>query len=219
LIFVTAVRHYLTTPGLAFTFFPCADPAFWEPIFAYGDLARLPQTDFTVGGTRYGVYGHDWRVVPPAAWLNMLAEREIAMEGEATSPAVIQPMIVLSESEFASAALDALRDYARTDLLRTNPLLRSRLILDRVGANAGDNERTNALRDLLHNAAETLQNAPRQAKLYRALYHTYFQPAPTQERAAEALDLPFSTYRRHLKAGITQVTDMLWQREIGGLER
>jgi hypothetical protein len=33
------------------------------------------------------------------------------------------------------------------------------------------------------------------------------------------LDLPFSTFRRHLKAGITQVTDMLWQREIGGLEK
>jgi len=57
---------------------------------------------------------------------------------------------------------------------------------------------------------EALQHSPRQVKLYRALYHTYFQPVPRQERAAEVLDLPFSTFRRHLKAGVTQLTDMLW---------
>jgi hypothetical protein len=220
LIFVIVVRHYLTTPGLAFTFFPCADPDFWEPIFTYGELARLLQADFTVGGHRYGVYGHDWRVMPPVAWLNMLAEREIAMEGAAsTSPPVVEPVIVLSESEFASAVLDALRDYSRPDLLRASPLLRSRLILDRVGVNSAENERIRALRDQLREAADALQRSPREAKLYRALYHTYFQPAPTQERAAEVLDLPFSTFRRHLKTGITQVTAMLWQREIGGLDK
>jgi hypothetical protein len=220
LIFVTAVRHYLTTPGLAFTFFPCAGPAFWEPIFAYGEIERLPQADFTVGGVRFGIYGHDWRVMPPGAWLNMLAEREIAVEGKTTTaPPVVQTMIVLSEAEFASAVHDALRDFARPDLLRANPLLRSRLILDRGGANAGENERIAALRELVQSNVETWQHSPRQAKLYRALYHTYFQPAPTQERAAELLDLPFSTFRRHLKAGITQLTDMLWQREIGGLEK
>ena len=38
----------------------------------------------------------------------------------------------------------------------------------------------------------------------------------TQEQAAELLDLPFSTYRRHLKTGMEQLTQMLWQREIGG---
>jgi long-chain acyl-CoA synthetase len=33
---------------------------------------------------------------------------------------------------------------------------------------------------------------------------------------AELLDLPFSTYRRHLKAGLTRVAELLWQKEIGG---
>ena len=69
---------------------------------------------------------------------------------------------------------------------------------------------------LIKEAAEALAASPRDVKLYRALHHTYFQPAPTQERAAELLDLPFSTYRRHLMAGITQVTEALWQREVGG---
>ena len=45
--------------------------------------------------------------------------------------------------------------------------------------------------------------------------HTYFHPAATQEAAAEQLDLPVSTYRRHLTAGIQRLTEMLWQQEIG----
>ena len=69
---------------------------------------------------------------------------------------------------------------------------------------------------IIREAADALQASPRDLKLYRALHHTYFQPAPTQERAAELLDLPFSTYRRHLMAGIAQVTEALWQREVGG---
>ena len=60
-----------------------------------------------------------------------------------------------------------------------------------------------------------MQASPKDLKYYRAVYHTFVQPAATQEVAAELLDLPFSTYRRHLKAGIARVTDLLWQREIG----
>jgi hypothetical protein len=64
-----------------------------------------------------------------------------------------------------------------------------------------------------------LQVSPRGAKLYRALYHTYLQPAPTQEQAAELLDVPFSTYRRHLKMGVERVAELLWQQEIAGPEK
>lgn len=59
-----------------------------------------------------------------------------------------------------------------------------------------------------------LGESARQHKTYRALYHTFVQPAPNQEQAAEAADLPFSTYRRHLRAGITWVTQQLWALEI-----
>ena len=52
----------------------------------------------------------------------------------------------------------------------------------------------------------------------RDSYHTYLQPAATQEQAAEVLDLPFSTYRRHLRSGIEELTGRLWLREIGNLE-
>jgi len=214
LIFVNVAQHYLTTPGLAFTFFPCAEPDFWAPMFAYADIARIPDADFEIGGRTYGIYGHDWRIVPPNAWLDLLAEREIAASPEPMPPPTIEPLIVLSEAEFAEALQDALRHFTRPDALRGNPLLRSRLVSDAVGSDANEDAKVGALLDLLKNAAESLQAAPREGKFYRAMYRTYFNPAPSQERAAEMLDLPFSTYRRHLRAGITRVTEILWQREI-----
>ena len=79
-----------------------------------------------------------------------------------------------------------------------------------------ETERATALQDLLKEAAESLRASPREAKCYRALYRTYLEPAPNQERAAELLGLPFSTYRRHLKGGVTRVGEILWQKEIGG---
>lgn len=220
LIFLNMVRHYLTTPGLAFTFLPCAQPEFWAPVFAYAELARIPQADFEIGGRRYGAYGHDWRVMPPVAWLALLAEREIAAEPQAARPPrVTEPLLVLSQPDFAEAMREALRHFGQPDLLRQNPLLRSRLVIERASAQVGADERVAILQALIKEAAESLQSAPRQVKSYRALYHTYFQPAPTQEQVAELLDLPFSTYRRHLQTGITRLSEILWQQEVGGSHR
>jgi hypothetical protein len=221
LIFIHMVDYHLTTSGLAFTFIPCAKPEFWAPICAYAGLTRLPEADFEVDGRRYGVYGHDWRAVPPADWLQLLTERETADGRSPTdipSPDSLASLEVLSEAEFASAVHDALRNLPRPDLLHGNPLLRSRLVVQRVGRGAGERERTGALHELLRQAAEMLQATPRLMKGYRALYHTYFQPAPTQERAAELLDLPYSTFRRHLKTGVDQVTAILWQQEVNGFQ-
>lgn len=218
LVFIQAVNHYLTTPGLAYTFFPCADPDFWAPVLAYADLIRRPEADFEVGGRHYGVYGHDWRAMPPAAWLTLLAEREVGLgrrPEEAARPA--EQVIVLSQAEFAAAVREALRDFVRPDLLRGSPLLCSRLVWVACGgAEADVAGRIAALQAVIRAAAEALRSSPRTVKFYRALHHTYFQPAGTQEQAAELLDLPFSTYRRHLAAGIAQVTEALWTREVEG---
>jgi hypothetical protein len=216
-IFVNAVRHYLATPGLAYTFFPTADPDFWRDVLTYADLHRIPEADYQVGGKRFGVYGHDWRVVPPLQWLTLLAERETAASPESVAPPDATTLIVLSRAEFDSAVHNALRDFARLHRLRENPLLRSRMVIERAGANAGGDERIKVLQALLRQAVEMPQVSPREAKLYRAVEYTYLKPAMTQEQAAEALDVPFSTYRRHLKAGMIRVIDLLWQREIGAV--
>jgi hypothetical protein len=214
LIFINFVQHHHNTVGPAFTFYACAEPDFWAAMFAYADLARLPQADFEVSGRRYGVYGHDWRVVSPTAWQELLAQREIAASNQALVPSVSEPLLVLSQAEFGEAVQNALRYFSRPNALHNNPLLRSRLVVERVTTH-GIAERIAALQALIQAAAESLQTSPREAKYYRALDRTYLHPVPTQEQAAELLDLPFSTFRRHLKAGVVRVTDILWQHEIG----
>ncbi len=217
-IFVNMVRHYLLTPRLAFTFLPCSDADFWLLPFSYADVSRLPQVDFSLDGKRFGVYGHDWRIVPPIPWLELMGEREVSTSANAAPPPPTEQVLVLSESDFTDAIQEALRDYVRPDVLKSNPLLRSKLVIEKAGFNSNESERASTLRSLLKEAAESLQQSAREAKFYRPLYHTYFQPAPTQEQAAELLDLPFSSYRRHLKSGITRVTEILWAREIGAPE-
>jgi hypothetical protein len=64
-------------------------------------------------------------------------------------------------------------------------------------------------------AIRLLEHSPRDLKLYRAIHHTFVQPAPSQELAAEALGLPFNTYRYHLSGGIRRIVDDLWRLELG----
>jgi hypothetical protein len=216
LIFITFVQHHRETSNLAFTFFPCAQPEAWAQMFAYADLTRLPTADFTVDNT-YGVYGHDWRVVPPALWQTLLAQRE--MMPAATPSPVATSVTVLSRPDFEEAVRLALQKVTQLEALVENPLVRSRLIESLIESttvpDATAADRATALQSLILEAANSLKTTPKQTKYYLALHHTYLQPAPTQEQAAEVLDLPFSTFRRHLKTGISEVTEFLWHRELG----
>src|SRR6185369_260145 len=112
----------------------------------YVDLQRIMQADFTVGERTYGVYGHDWRVRPPIAWLEFMGEREVSGQNDVTPPTPVEQIMVLSEPDFEDAIQDALRDYARPDLLRDNPLLRSRLVVEKARANGNETERINTLK-------------------------------------------------------------------------
>lgn len=216
LIIVHIVRHYLTTRNLAYSFFPVVSPERWAPMFDYAEIARVPQAEFVVGGRPYGIYGNDWRRMPPTVWLARLADKETAISATNATPSVRpEPtegqLVVLSEEDFATAARSALRHMNEPDALRSNPLLRSRL----VSAQGSSENGAATLRKVVLEAVQQLQNIPRISRCYKPLYHTYIQPAPSQERAAEILDLPFSTYRRHLTEGITEVTRILWLKEIG----
>ena len=216
LVAATAYKLWLGTPSLAWTF-PCgADPDYWEPMFAYLNFHRAPEADFQVGDRRYGVFAHDWRAEPILAWLEITGERELAQDltPEQLGSAATSPLMVLSQPEFAAAVRQALRDYTRPGALAANPLLRSRLLVERADPEDGPE----GLQALLLEAAETLRSNPKDEKLYRVLRHTYLQPLPTQEAAAELLDLPFSTYRYQLGKGLARVTDWLWQRELYGPE-
>jgi hypothetical protein len=133
----------------------------------YTDQNPMPEADFTLGGHRYGVLGHDWRAVPPARWIALMSERETARE-----PIPVLPersgeaaLLALSPQEFAQAVRSLLRDMHRPDRLVHNPLLRCRLVESRLpatpaGADPGQEARLRALREVLDEAVVTLQASP-----------------------------------------------------------
>lgn len=210
---ILTFQRYLDIPKLAWDFLTLAEPERWDAYFAAADLPRAAGADFWVGGRRYGLFAHDFRRVPVAALLELVTERALARDLTPSSPAVQPPLLVLSQPEFDQAVRQALRDLRRPDLLSRNPLLRTRLLRHR----SGDEEPVAVtLKALVGAAVETLREHPRDDKLWRAVERTYVRPAPTQERAAAALGLPFSTYRRHLTLGVDRVVAWLWDQEVYG---
>lgn len=211
---VVSNRYWLTSPRLGWTFMATANPEFWQPLLAYLNFQRSPEADFEVG-RRFAVFSHDWRAEPLPVWFELMEERELATTADmvAPPPAPSAPtLVVLSEPEFAAAVHQALRSFTRPDDLAASPLLRSRVTVDAAGPRPGPDD----LRALLRQAAATLRANPKDEKLYRAVNSTYLEPAATQEQAAERLGLPFSTYRRHLTAGVDRICAWLWRRELSG---
>jgi energy-coupling factor transporter ATP-binding protein EcfA2 len=210
---ILTMQRYLGTPNLAWDFLTLAEPERWDDYFAAADLPRAAGADFVLGDRRYGLFAHDFRRVPVDALLELVTERALAQDLTPSPPTLQPPPLVLSQPEFDQAVRQALRDLRRPDLLSRNPLLRTRLVRDRTG---GEEPSAAVLEALVCAAVETLREHPRDDKLLRAVERTYVRPAPTQERAAAALGLPFSTYRRHLTQGVDRVTSWLWDREVYG---
>ncbi|AQZ65095.1 COG2256: ATPase related to the helicase subunit of the Holliday junction resolvase [[Actinomadura] parvosata subsp. kistnae] len=175
--------------------------------FRRHDMRDIPDAA-RVGEESYTMFVHDWRAVPPQAWLERLGGTPAPYTPEA--PPEVE-LAVLSKEEFEAAARWALRHLTRPEELARSPLTRTRLV-----AGQSDGESAKALRELLETEIEALREGPRSVKLHRVLAATYLGDAPTQEAAAERLGLPFTTYRRHLVSGIERVCENLWQRELHG---
>jgi len=116
---------------------------------------------------------------------------------------------LLTRSDFESAVKDALRHYTQADLLAGNALLHASVLTRSEPGGATPQ----ALRALVADTAKALFAGERDQRLYRVLELTYFNPAPKQEAAADRLGLSFSTYRRHLTAGVDRLIEWLWQQE------
>jgi hypothetical protein len=207
---ILTLQRQLTTPHLAWDFVALAEPELWQDYFAAADLPRAEGADFFVDQRRYGLFAHDFRRVPVEAMTERWTERALADDALLLPAVTPEPeLLVLSHTDFDAAVRQAMRDLHRPDLLARNPLLRTRLLVSRDGA-AG----AQALEELLRAAASSLAGDPRDDKLFRALDRTYLHSSRTQEAAAAALGLPFSTYRRHLHLGLDRVVARLWQREL-----
>lgn len=207
------IGHIITSRRLAWSLGAVADPDSIAPMFANIDYHRAAEADFDVAGRCYGVFAHDFRRVPAQDWLELIGQREIGEGLGSLVSSVPAPILALSQPEFVDAVRRALRDLHRPDRLASNPLLRSRI----ARYHAGEDPQVGVLGQLIREATDTLRADPRDEKLYRALDRTYLRPTPTQERAAEMLGLPFSTYRRHLTRAVERVASSLWKRELHGL--
>jgi hypothetical protein len=213
---ILTLQNQLSTPKLSWDFLALAEPERWDEYFAAGDLPRAKGADFSVGDRRYGLFAHDFRKVPVDVWIELWTERALAQDLEVGPRGHGEALLVLSQPDFEAAVRQGFRDLRRPDLLARNPLLRTRLVADRTAAGASG---AAVLESALRDAAATLARHPRDDKLLRAVDRTYLHPTATQEAAAAALGLPFSTYRRHLTQGMTRIVAALWDQEVYGADR
>ncbi|MBT2227716.1 ATP-binding protein [Nonomuraea sp. NEAU-A123] len=200
------IGNCLRAERMAWSYIEIRHPnqAWVEHLRQYGMRAISEQP--RLGDDAYTLFVHDWRAVPAQAWLELLVAGPTGGPGAATAK-----LAVLSQAEFAEAVRKALRQLSRLDALAASPLTRTRLIAERAGQDPAT-----ALGDVLRQVIEDLREDPRSIKFHRALSVTFLRGAPTQELAAERLGLPFTTYRRHLTAGIERVCADLWHRELYG---
>ncbi|HEX6235347.1 MAG TPA: AAA family ATPase [Jiangellaceae bacterium] len=211
---ILAIQRCLEQPNLAWGLLTVSEPERWDRYFAATDLPRVAGADFVVGGHRFGLFAHDFRQVPVDAWLELVTERALARDATMPPRRRVESL-VLSKEDFDDAVRQALRHLHRPDLLARNPLLRSRVLRDRVTDREPD---ALDLEALLSDSLDVLRANARDDKMFRAVEQTYVRSATTQEAAAEALGVPFSTYRRHLFRGIERVTARLWDLEVYGTE-
>ncbi|MGW3152482.1 hypothetical protein ACWDG1_49625, partial [Streptomyces sp. NPDC001177] len=201
LAIVRALAEYLLSDQLAWSFVALRNPDFWEPLLEYLDLRRL---DAERDELLSGVFAHDWRVLPKDAWLELTGER-LLYGRSVTDPA---RRVRMPQTEFDAAVREALRSWHHPAMLSGNPLVHSAL------AGQGPlEERVLTLRKVIEESIASLGNVPRLVKSHRVLTATYLKSNSTQEAVAARLNMPISTYRRHLAAGLQHLTEELLRRE------
>lgn len=206
---------WASTERMAWSFVVLSEADVYEPIFTFIDFERPPELELDLGGRSYGMFARDWRTTSREAWADLILDRRIGSTAadDLTTPARDhERLLVLAHAEFVAAVRDALRGHTRPGGLEANPLLRSRVVVER----AGGRPRDEVLRALLEEVVADLSGHPSDEKMQRALELTYLRPAPNQEAAAERLALPFSTFRRHLTRGVEHVASRLWELELHG---
>ena len=184
------------------------DQANLDAMTAFG-FRPAPEANYEIGGIRYCPLVHDWRQSDLGEWLRVTGARARDFGSRTLELQVDTQPLALAREDFEIAVKGALADLHRPERLARNPLLAGRLV-----ASFPAKERPDALGALIETEIAALAGEPRGEKPQRALDRTFLRPAATREAAAEALDLPFSTYRRHLAQGIQRLTERLWQLEI-----
>ncbi|MFF8973823.1 AAA family ATPase [Streptomyces sp. NPDC014995] len=200
--------------GLAWSFIVLRDDGFWNAHMEFCDMTPLEQP-VTVGGSAYRIFAHDWRDLAPRAWLTDKQQALLSgtddgfAEAGTSDPWPHSPLSPpeLSRPEFTAAVRSALRDLTQPRALELNPLRHSRLVADHGMT----------LREVLANAVACLVTERGGDKALRVATLAFMEGAPTQEAAARRLDMPYSTYRRHLTAAVSRIEETMWHHEVNGL--
>lgn len=204
--------QWITLPRLGAFVIAVEWPDHWLQFMDYIGFRRMAECDLDVDGVALGCYLHDWRAEPLPQWLARMGAREVGSVTAAEEPQRTPGNLLrLTRDDFDRAVRDALRMTAERVPLKSSPLLSTACV---AAVRLDDEPGETALRRLLHEAAESLRERPREQKFWRALEATYFRPAGTQELAAERLGLPFGTYRYQLAIGVERIADALWRREL-----
>ncbi|MFJ2261582.1 AAA family ATPase [Streptomyces sp. NPDC087844] len=205
-----AVYEFVLADRLAWSYIAMSENSFWHPLMAYMDQHLLTEPVRT-GERIQSLYAHDWRVIPPRIWLDFSVTLELGGLEAGRTAHRTGGCVVLTREEFDEAVRAALTAWHRPDELLTNPLVRSRLVVEHPETDAVD-----ALRDAVATSIETLHGTARDEQLHKVVTTTYFKRVPNQEAVAERLHISFSTYRRHLAAALERICGLLWQLEIHG---
>jgi hypothetical protein len=207
------VEAYRAT-GRAHDFDVYQDMAAWSVRFgsAMADSGRRVR----VGDATYGLFVSDWRLESFEQWFHAVVSGDVpASVGDLDAVVPGPPRssdphteAALEREEFDEYVRLALQTWRHPEGFAANRLLGRGFL-----TSAGDDAAV-VLRALVLQAADAMRTDLAGVKAHAALAATYFSGAPTQEAAARRLGLPFGTYRRHLRAAVARVSDVLWQAEV-----
>jgi hypothetical protein len=191
---------------MAWTFVAALENAeLWTPTMDFLDFWSAPEADFTVGGSRYPVYAHDWRRAGVTEWTEVLHARQLGAPARPAARSIDEP--VLTRSEFTDAVRSAVRGLHAPDQLRRNPLLRSRMIRRNTRAGRAP---VDTLVEMIEAGIGALPDDASEL-----MTRTFLRPTVAQDRLASELHLSFNTYRRHRDRAIASLASSLWQHETG----
>lgn len=211
-----AITNYnMTTPNLRLTaqVFGTRTPSWPQQARAIG-LHLVDEQAIAVGEHTYHIFYNDWLRESPMRYYRLFADRCIAFEHamQGMTPHVPTP-VSLDRVAFRDAVLDALRHWQRSAALADNALLASASVIEVVGAHTDVHARVATLIELMSAAIDAVRQQGRR-RYGKILHGAYVEPARTQQAAAVALDMSYSSYRRNLAEARNALVAELWRREL-----
>jgi len=195
---------------IAWSIIVCPESDYW-PARLERTHPRDPGPPIDVDGHAYTLFSIYCGSQDVTAWSDEVDDELLARQPR-SAPVGKDRFITFNRAEFDQEVRRTLRAWRRPDRFADSALRHSRVV-----AETGCEDAVTGVRQAFAAALETLGRDPRQVKYHRVLVATYLNGAPTQEAAAERLNLPSSTYRRHLSRGLDELCTLLWKAENHGL--